>query len=234
MPRINADIKQLGFHIFGAQETVDFYDEHLCAGNSFVSIGHGRCENSDGEACNIYYDADRLELLKHETFWLSATPEVYSIVPGATYPRICTWGRFKDKVSEKEFIFANTHLEHRIKELQKNQLEFLFAHLEKFRDSLPVILTGDFNAYPDAPAAQYAMSQLRDARSISRKEVNFTGPTYHGYVSDPAQRKHTDRIDYILVSQGITVERFSVEENFTAPDTASSDHFPLAAEITLP
>lgn len=232
MPRIRADIARMGYHIFGAQETMDFYNEHICSGNSFAAFGNGRCENADGESCNVYYDTERLELLEHETFWLSETPERYSIVPGAIYPRICTAGIFCDRVTEKKFIFANTHLEHRVKELQKVQLEYLFAHLKSY-EKLPLILTGDFNAYPDAPAARYAMEQLRDARALSKVPVSHQGATFHGYVSDAASRKHTDRIDYILVSEGITVERFEVPDNFTAPDTAASDHFPLLAEISF-
>ena len=233
MPRINEDIRRMGYHIFGAQETIDFYDPHICRGNSFVSIGHGRCENADGEACNIYYDREKLELLSHETFWLSPTPEKYSIVEGAIYPRICTAGIFEEKLSRKRFIFANTHLEHRVKELQKEQLQHLFDRLNSSYEKLPLILTGDFNAYPDAPAARYAMSQLNDARALSKVPVLHSGATYHGYVSDPALRRHTDRIDYILVSEDIRVERFEVVDNFTAPDTASSDHFPLLAEISF-
>ena len=231
MPRINADVKKMGYHIFGTQETYDFYAEHICAGTAFAAIGHGRCENADGEACDIYYDTQRLELLQHGTFWLSATPEVCSVVPGAIYPRICTWGIFKDQSSGKEFLFANTHLEHRVKELQKVQLEFLFDRIEKKYEKLPLILTGDFNAYPDAPAARYAAEKLRDAWNCSETPVTHQGATYHGYISDPLQRKHSDRIDYILVSEEISVQRLEVRENFTGLNTASSDHFPLRAEI---
>ena len=233
MPRIREDISKLGYHIFGAQETIDFYNEPLCAGTSFEAIGHGRCEKSDGEACFIYYDTERLKCITYETFWLSETPEKYSIVPGAIYPRICTAGVFEDRVTGKKFIFANTHLEHRVKELQKVQLEYLFARLESAYAKMPLILTGDFNAYPDAPAAQYAMSRLRDARQISKVSAQYSGPTYHGFVSDPGARRHTERIDYILVSEKITVERFDAADNFTDKDTASSDHFPLWAEIVV-
>ena len=233
MPRIRADIAKMGYHIFGSQETIDFYTPHICQGNSFASIGHGRCENSDGEACNIYYDTEKLDLLFYETFWLSATPEVYSIVPGAIYPRICTAGIFAQKSTGKKFIFANTHLEHRVKELQKSQLEYLFARLEAQYEKLPLILTGDFNAYPDAPAAAYALSKLKDARALSAAPVTHSGATYHGYLSDPALRTHTAPIDYILVSEGIEVKTFEVPDNFTAQDTASSDHFPLRAEIAF-
>ena len=232
MPRIRADIARAGYHIWGAQETCDFYAANICQGNSFVSIGHGRDENAAGEACHIYYDSERLEVLRHETFWLSSEPEKCSTVPGAIYPRICTAGIFRDKVSKREFIFANTHLEHRVLEVQKKQLEYLFAHLGN-DEKRPLILTGDFNAFPDTPAVCYAMEMLHDARNISRTPVTYQGPTYHGFISSPAERTHTDRIDYIFVSDGVTVERFDVTDNFTGPDTASSDHFPLRAEISF-
>jgi endonuclease/exonuclease/phosphatase family metal-dependent hydrolase len=233
MPRINADIARMGYHIFGAQETIDFYTPHICRGNAFVSIGHGRCENADGEACNIYYDKDKLECLSHETFWLSPTPERCSVVKGATYPRICTVGVFEEKTSRTKFIFANTHLEHKVKELQTQQLQHLFEKLNSAYEKLPLILTGDFNAYPDAPAVQYALTQLRDARALSAVPATFSGATYHGYISDPAQRRQTDRIDYIFVSEHVSVERFEVIDNFTDTDTASSDHFPLRAGISF-
>ena len=232
MPRVKADVARMGYHIFGAQETMDFYNEYICSGSTFAAFGHGRCEQKDGESCNVYYDRERLELLEHETFWLSETPEKHSLVPGATYPRICTAGIFLDKVTEKRFIFANTHLEHRVKELQKLQLEYLFARLKTY-EKLPLILTGDFNAYPDAPAARYAMEQLKDARGISETPVLHTGATFHGYISDPSLRMQSDRIDYILVSEEISVRRFEVIDNFTAVDTAASDHFPLVAEIAF-
>lgn len=231
LPRIVEDARKMSLDIWGAQETIDFYDEYICAHSSYAAAGHGRGSNKDGEACSIYYNKERFEIGQHETFWLSETPEICSVVKGATYPRICTAGIFTDRISRKSFVFANTHLEHRVKELQKEQLEFLFARLEERYSGLPLVLTGDFNAFPESPACVYAMSKLQDARSISRIPVSYTGATYHGFVSNASDRKISDRIDYILVSGGIEVGKFDVVDNFTAPDTASSDHFPLRAEI---
>jgi endonuclease/exonuclease/phosphatase family metal-dependent hydrolase len=77
------------------------------------------------------------------------------------------------------------------------------------------------------------MNQLRDARQITQVPALYSGPTYHGFLSDPGARKHKDRIDYILVSDEVNVERFDAVDNFTGENTASSDHFPLVAEITF-
>ena len=225
MPRIREDIARMGYHIFGAQETIDFYNEHLCTGNSFVSIGHGRCEKSDGEACFIYYDAERLKCITYETFWLSETPEKYSIVPGAIYPRICTAGVFEDKATQKKFIFANTHLEHRVKELQKVQLEYLFARLESAYARMPLILTGDFNATPEAREIGLITGAL-----AARGAVDCTaglGGTFHNFGRLLPDR--TVKIDYIFTDarciNSYVVEDIPVEGQFY------SDHNAVCAVI---
>ena len=73
-----------------------------------------------------------------------------------------------------------------------------------------------------------AKGVLRDSFDLT--ETPHTGPvcTSHGY-KPPATR----RIDYIFVSEHVSVERFEVIDNFTDTDTASSDHFPLRAEISF-
>ena len=234
IPRIRATCARAGFHVWGAQETVDFYDGPICRDTAFKSIGCGRCEKADGEACHIYHDSVRLVPLRTETFWLTATPERYSIIPGATYPRIAVAAVFLDRETGTHFIFCTTHLEHRVKELQLGQMEYLFAHLERTFPDLPLILTGDFNAFPGAPAVEYTASKLRDARSVSEMPVSYDGPTWHGYEPDPAKRKNTAPIDYIFVSEEIRIKRFEVIDDFDADGRASSDHFPLRAEAVLP
>ena len=129
IPRIRATCARAGFHVWGAQETVDFYDGPICRDTAFKSIGCGRCEKADGEACHIYFDSLRLAPLRTETFWLTATPERYSVIPGATYPRIAVAAVFLDRETGARFIFCTTHLEHREKALQLGQMEYLFAHL---------------------------------------------------------------------------------------------------------
>ncbi|HET6569399.1 MAG TPA: endonuclease/exonuclease/phosphatase family protein, partial [Rhodothermales bacterium] len=61
----------------------------------------------------ILYRPERLELLDHDTFWLSETPDVRSKGWDAALPRIVTWGKFRDKATGKVFFHFNTHFDHR-------------------------------------------------------------------------------------------------------------------------
>src|SRR3546814_14316298 len=71
----------------------------------------------------IFYKKDRFRLLDHDTFWLSETPEVPSKGWDAALNRICTWGKFRDKESRKEFFYFNLHMDHRGKEARKKSTE---------------------------------------------------------------------------------------------------------------
>jgi endonuclease/exonuclease/phosphatase family metal-dependent hydrolase len=119
-------------------------------------------------------------------------------------------------------------------ECQKNQLAVMFERLKKYPAELPVILTGDFNCNPEHPAALLASEFLCDTRRIS--ETPAAGMQYASYHAfdlkngfDPAGKP----IDYIFVSGGVRVKSFETVNNFDSNGLASSDHFPLKAEIGL-
>ncbi len=236
-PRAIRTIKQAGFDLFGTQELVEKQTKDLLSGTGYQKIGHGRNADKTGEASQIFYNPKRFEVLKQETFWLSETPAKSSVSWGSSLPRIGTIGLFRDKKSNKKFVFANTHLQHqKMLECQKEQLNVLLKRLKPYLDQkIPVILTGDFNSNPQDPAPKLAATLLKDARLISKTPP--AGPmkeTFHGYNPDPATRKHKERIDYIFVSPDLTVTSFKTIDNFDKNGLASSDHYPLAATIRLP
>jgi len=76
-------------------------------------IGVGRDDGKErGEYAAIFYKKDQLRLLDSGNFWLSPTPEHASLGWDAACIRICTWGKFQDKTSGKQFLFFNTHMDH--------------------------------------------------------------------------------------------------------------------------
>lgn len=235
-PRLYRDLERIGFEVFGTQETVPEYVKDICGKLGYKAVGHGRNADKSGESVAVFYDPRRLEVISEETFWLSETPETCSMSWGSTLPRIATIGVFRDKKSGRAFIFANVHLQHkRMYETQKKQLNVVFERLKaKYDSSLPVVLTGDFNSAPSCSAPRLAAEHLRDARLVSAAPA--TGPqneTYHGYQADPAKRTHKERIDYIFVSPGITVQEFATVDNFNKNGLASSDHYPISARVLI-
>lgn len=79
----------------------------------------------------------------------------------------------------------------------------------------PVLLMGDLNLPPDAPALAPLMRVLRDSAGGTAEPLTFPSDV------------PTVKIDYILHSQDVTVRALR------SMDTQCSDHRPLIAEIAL-
>ncbi len=83
----------------------------------------------------------------------------------------------------------------------------------------PVLIGGDLNETPDGKAASLLAERFRDAWLLGGDVAGETFPA-----SDP-----TSRIDYLFVSEGLTVDKVMVP-----PGPAVSDHLPVVAELSLP
>ena len=137
----------------GLQEVTTKWREMMdsyCFNQSYASVGAPRTKG--GEANPIYYRADKFELVDSGTFWLSETPDVEgSALAGVNYPRICTWAYLRDKVTGKEYVHINTHLDHNGnndsstgKKLREAQFTVILKFMQRFGD-LPMVVTGDLN-----------------------------------------------------------------------------------------
>jgi endonuclease/exonuclease/phosphatase family metal-dependent hydrolase len=90
-------------------------------------------------------------------------------------------------------------------------------------DPRRTILTGDFNAAPDAPELQPLWTELVDALGATANAGQFTYPA-----NDPVQR-----IDYVAVSPDITVvDGFVPDIEFAG--VQASDHRPVAVDLSVP
>jgi endonuclease/exonuclease/phosphatase family metal-dependent hydrolase len=85
----------------------------------------------------------------------------------------------------------------------------------------PIVAGGDLNERPDGRAVRALSERFRDAWLLGGDADGDTFPA-----DEP-----TARIDYLLVSEGIVVERVLVPPGPDARE--ASDHRPLVAELTL-
>jgi hypothetical protein len=60
----------------------------------------------------IGYKSNRFSCMGHGVRWLSPTPEVPSICPGASRNRIVVWAKFFDKETGRAFYVFNSHYDH--------------------------------------------------------------------------------------------------------------------------
>src|SRR5690606_32554944 len=102
------------FDIFGTQEglkhQLDYLQEEM---PGYAYIGVGRDDGKDaGEYAAIFYKKELFELLDKGNFWLSEDTTKPNKGWDAVLPRICSWGKFKEKSSGLVFFFFNTHFDH--------------------------------------------------------------------------------------------------------------------------
>ncbi|WP_304036603.1 endonuclease/exonuclease/phosphatase family protein [Mesonia mobilis] len=225
---------QLKFYhpqIFGVQEAVksqiDFITAEL---PTYRSLGVGREGGVQGEFSAIFYDTKKFEVLKSDTFWLSETPNQISKGWDADYHRICTYALLKDKESEEQFYFFNTHFDHRGKEARTNSARLIIQQIKKINvENYPVLLTGDFNLEPETEQIQYIKSYLNDAKEATAAIKLGPSGTFNGYdFKTPVTR----RIDYIFHSEEVKIKTYAVLSD-NENGRYASDHLPVFVKIIL-
>ncbi len=221
------------FDIFGTQEGFKHQLDGILKLGNYAYTGAGRDDGKDaGEHSAIFYKVNRFELLDSGNFWYSETPAVPSKGWDATCcNRICSWGKFREKKSGREFYFFNSHFDHQGKVARHNSSLLLLAKIKEIAGNLPVFCTGDFNATPDDDPIQviYKDGKLRDSYQITKEPPYGTLGTFNNFdLHSPC----SERIDYIWVTDGIVVRKYGVlnEQQY---GRFPSDHFPVMIKVSF-
>lgn len=218
--------------VMGTQELFDVQGDYIVKHlKNYVWFGIGRNgyneDHDDNEHMGVFYNTKRLALLKSGNFWLSDTPDKPgSNTWGQPFPRMVTWAEFQDKTSGKRFYYYNTHFPYRdqaeaVRERCANEI---IERMAKLPQSLPFILTGDFNTTPDSAAYAKLTQSLHDAWTSAAAQ-HGPAQTYHGFTGKP-----TKRIDWILY-RGLKAEdvhTVTTHEGKVFP----SDHYPVVVDFS--
>jgi endonuclease/exonuclease/phosphatase family metal-dependent hydrolase len=175
----------------------------------------------------IFYRTDGFQAKDSGEFWLSETPHEHrSKSWDSAFPRMVTYGLFKETGRKLWFYFINTHLDH-ISEMARFQGSRMIRSYF-FPKEMPMILLGDFNEPPDASVYQQFIgpgSPLMDTwRALH--QVGVENPTQHQFNGEP----RGSRIDWILVSPPFRVKQVEIITN-NKRGRYPSDHFPYLAEV---
>lgn len=188
---------------------------------NYKHIGVGREDGvAEGECMAIFYDTRKVTLGANGTFWLSETPDSVSQGWDGACKRTCTWGVFKMIGTGKEFVYFNTHLDHRGKIAREESIKLLVSKIAELApQGLPVFLTADFNSSTSEPIFDPLKAVLKDARATS--PVTDNGGTYTGF----GESEGVHVIDHIFY-KGATPKAFRVlRGDYGAPYI--SDHYPI-------
>ena len=208
--------------LLGVQEAMHVQMTDMANGLSgYAYIGVGRNDGAtSGEYSAIFYRKERMMLVDWGSFWLSDTPNKPSKgFPSAggstTYYRICTWGKFYDKVSCSLVYHFNTHLD--LDETNRQQSYYLIkSKIEEIvgNKADPVIVTGDLNAVQTSDSYKlfYNSGFLYDSYNRAKQKF-ITEGTCDGFNADNIQILSSGemrRIDHIFVTKAFNVEHYGV------------------------
>ena len=228
--KISKILVQYSPSIIGIQEgllnQVQYIDSSLI---DYDYVGVGRDDGKmKGEFCAIYFDTTRYVLLKNSTFWLSETPDTISVGWDAALERICTYGLFKDRITKEELLVFNTHFDHIGVVAREKSSELILKRINKInRQSLPVILMGDFNSIPNSPPVKEIKTELSDALQISLEKLQGPRGTFNGFNEDLPIEK---RIDYIFTNDLKVLSYTHINDRLNN-NRHISDHLPVMIKI---
>ncbi|QQQ26608.1 endonuclease/exonuclease/phosphatase family protein [Chryseobacterium indoltheticum] len=215
---------------FGVQEALPEQMKDIKNGlKNYDYVGVGRDDGKEkGEFSAIFYDTERLQVMKSGTFWLSETPGKPSKGWDAAYNRVCTYAVFKDKKSKKEFLAMNLHFDHVGNVARVKSADLILKKIKEINPkNLPLTLSGDFNLTDDTEPIKIISQNLKDSFYNSEKKHYGPKGTFTAFnVTEVPQ----DRIDYIFV------KGFKIKSNRHINDRREnllypSDHFPVLTEL---
>jgi endonuclease/exonuclease/phosphatase family metal-dependent hydrolase len=201
-----------------------YLEEHL---TGYLPLTAHRQVDPTCQYPTIFYRGERFDVEESSEFWLSKTPQVHrSTSWGSAFPRMVTYGLFRERGRALSFYFINTHLDH-VSETARREgarmiREFFFPR------NRPLILVGDFNEAPDESVYQefiYGDSPLRDTwRGV--QPPGEEAPTQHNFNG----QARGYRIDWILAAPRFRVRQVAIITD-NQEGRYPSDHFPYEAEV---
>lgn len=228
---VKALIRYHDFDIIGTQEGFIHQLKDILELPEYAYFGAGRDDGKQaGEHSAIIYKKDRFSIVDSGNFWLSETPEKPGLGWDATCcNRICSWAKFADKNTGKEFYVFNVHFDHQGVVARQESGKLMVAKIKEIAKEAPVICTGDFNSTPETEQIQAMSVLLNDAHAITKQPPYGPVGTTNAFRFTAPMK---NRIDYVFVSKQFEVSKYAVltdAKNQRYP----SDHLPVVVDVHL-
>lgn len=237
-------ISVIRFHrpdLLGLQEPSAEQLEDLRVALSEFSFFRGASleEGETGAHNPIFFRKERFGLLDSGFFYLSQTPHVLSKGWDARFLRGATWVKLLDRGQGKSFYFFNTHFDYHGRKARDQSAYLLREKVAEIARSLPFVVAGDFNLFPDLGGEETYQILTKEAPKSrpfvdAQKVAKFPhhGPTgtWSGF-KEPGQPGV--KPDFIFIDARIQVHLHGVLTD-TFDGHFPSDHLPVVAEIALP
>lgn len=231
-------IAAFGPDLIGFQEVLALqYDAIVAHLPDYAFAGVARDDGKrKGEWALIGYRKSRFTAIADGNFWLSEHPdEIGSKSWDAALTRICSWARLRENSTGKEFVFANTHFDHKGVIARQEASKVISTRLSSIAVNVAAILTGDLNINEDNPAYAVLTHPTRPGaiRWIDsyRELYPLRSPDEVSFHAFKGGTKGS-RIDFIFH----TDHWIATESDIVRTSKANhypSDHYPVTAVVKL-
>ena len=221
-PAVAAMLKDKNPVLMGCQECQPNQRRQILSDDSrYLTIGGDLGYSNDETECDvIFYMKDSVEVLAHGTFFLTATPDVYSRLNQSNHYRVCTWGRMKMKADGKEFYYFNTHIDY-LTDAQQPEMDALLLKIKDINtDNLPMFLTADWNA-------EESSDIFKDIKSYGFKSARLEAVIGDSYRTFNGFGSGSQTLDHCWFKGFTGVSRFTTVRDRYAGITYISDHYPI-------
>lgn len=223
-------IRFYDFDIFGTQEGLFHQLEDIkngLVGYDYIGVGRDDGEKK-GEYSAIFYKTNRFRLLEKGNFWLSEDTEKPNMGWDAACIRICSWGKFEEISTGKEFFMFNIHYDHIGQVAQLESSKLMIEKVRAIAGDFPAILTGDFNVKEDSRSYSLLKDSdlFEDAYDLASIRFAPNG-TFNGF---EVASKPEGRIDHIFLTSAFNVSRYGILTNIYN-GRCPSDHFPVMVDV---
>ncbi len=213
------------------------YLDGVWSGYKRIGIGRRTGTNVDernDEYVPVFYDKNQVQLESESswgTFWLSDTPDHFSMYEGSGSPRIATWAVFIDRTSGQKFFFVNTHIDinGEDKTVPVRQMVVLRNQIDKLnKEKLPFMVTADFNKTLDDPIYIWEpFEDLVNVRTALEGDATDNTPTYQNWGKHPTGLI----VDHIYCSKDMDPVKYIVIDEKYKDVPYISDHYPIMGTL---
>lgn len=252
LARIVALIEHVKPDIIGSQELHEDQLEDLLheIGDVYAFFGRGTTDGrSAGEINGIFYRKGRFKPLLNRVWWMSANPDQPGPDGFSARAKTLTMVQLFDRSTCRRLAVFNTHLSF-CSPNSRDQAARFIAHLTApYAAEIPVIVTGDFNLFPNRPNLTelpffdghwchclLTSELLKDAVDVS--VLGHIGPiaTYTNVGTEPTPFIGTGEpgviLDHIYVSPQVCVLLHATEPA-KVDGQFPSDHMPVLADVVI-
>lgn len=251
---LNHDMDLCGLEEMTLNQSPDFISNL----SDYEYVGYGRDngkENSaggTGEQTGLIYKKTRYVKQDQGRFFLSNTPQKPSKISGASFNRMVTWVKLKERNTDNVFYFFATHFDHPTTQQGINtrsaEADIALVQVPMIAGDSPLFFVGDFNCEPTEPAYLKLSAKWNDSfveigdgaeggyvcneqQQTSYPEAcSEIGNTYTGLYS--TSDKEPKRIDYVLYTATIVdLLNYIADNDNLGLVTYPSDHLPVITKM---